>query len=232
MSASRVASIPLFLAGAWPYLSAVNEREVMWIVAGLVIPIVLIWGFLWWISRDLKGNSPSELFDWKMFWLLLSGCVHCYLEFHFVVWRSNSSFVNGMDLYGAADSRYGRPLESGTAAMELITACISGPLCFLLAFAIASRQPWRHPIQIILSTCQIYGLVWFIIQPIFYDQKVASDDPFLFWVIFVGLNAPWAIFPPILLIQSVTAVTRLTRGHSNSMDADGSQLNGNSKKKQ
>ena len=71
-------------------------------------------------------------------------------------------------------------MESGTTAMELITAVIDGPLCFLVAFAAAHNLSWRHPLQIILCTMQLYGLVWFTLQPIYSDTGLAghfSSDP-------------------------------------------------------
>jgi cholestenol delta-isomerase len=81
------------------------------------------------------------------------------------------------------DYRYGDyngMMESGTTAMELITAVIDGPLCFLVVFAAAHDLSWRHPLQIILCTMQLYGLVWFTLQPIYSDTGLAghfSSDP-------------------------------------------------------
>lgn len=75
---------------------------------------------------------------------------------------------------------YGGLMESGTHAMEVITAVIDGPLCFLVAFAAAHDLSWRHPLQLILCTMQLYGLVWFTLQPIWSDTGMAghfSSDP-------------------------------------------------------
>lgn len=75
---------------------------------------------------------------------------------------------------------YGGMMESGTHAMEVITALIDGPLCFLVAFAAAHDLSWRHPLQIILCTMQLYGLVWFTLQPIWSETGLAghfSSDP-------------------------------------------------------
>jgi len=147
------------------------------------------------------------MFSGTIFWLLLCCVVHSYLELHFVFFR-DSWIANGMDLYAAADFRYGRPLEPGTAAMETITGIIVGPLCLLLAYAIVTEKSWRHPLQIVVCTAQMYGLSWFLLHPIFYSLPVASSDPFLFWVIFVGLNAPWGIVPPLLLYNSFKTISQ------------------------
>lgn len=78
---------------------------------------------------------------------------------------------------------YGGVMESGTAAMELITAVFDGPLCFLVAFGATHNLSYRHPLQIILCTCQLYGLTWFILQPMFSDTGIAghfSSDPVIY----------------------------------------------------
>lgn len=75
---------------------------------------------------------------------------------------------------------YGGQLESGTAAMEAITALVDGPLCFIVAYCAAHNHSWRHPLPILLCTMQIYGLVWFTLQPIFSEtglQGHFSSDP-------------------------------------------------------
>ncbi len=71
-------------------------------------------------------------------------------------------------------------MESGTTAMEAITALIVGPMCLLVAFASSHGYSWHHPLQIIVCTCQLYGLTWFTLQPIFSHTGLAghfSSDP-------------------------------------------------------
>mmetsp|Transcript_21462 Transcript_21462/g.35922 ORF Transcript_21462/g.35922 Transcript_21462/m.35922 type:complete len:210 (-) Transcript_21462:126-755(-) len=187
--------------------------ELLWhdwavIFAGLGIGV----GGMFEIIRfSVDEKQESKVYTWTNFWLLLSGVIHCWIEFNFVFFRSNSSFKRALDLYAAADYRYGDyggMMESGTTAMELITALIDGPLCFLVAFAAAHDYSYRHPLQIILCVMQLYGLVWFVLQPIYSDTGIDghfSSDPMLFWLVTVGCNAPWGIFPVILLYQSFAA---------------------------
>lgn len=124
-------------------------------------------------------------------------------------YRSSSSLKPQMDMYAAADFRYGvyegNGMESGTAAMEAITALIVGPLCFVVVYAAVHQLSYFHPLRLVLCTMQIYGLTWFTLQPLFAAgglQEYFSSDQTLFWAIAVGCNAPWAIFPPILWYQS------------------------------
>ena len=109
-------------------------------------------------------------------------------------------------MYAAADFRYQNPMESGTAAMEAITAVIEGPMCFFVAYALINGKQWRWPLQLVLCTMQIYGLMWFMLQPHWspdgFEGHMAVDDAYLFWVIAVGCNAPWGIIPPLLWAQA------------------------------
>lgn len=142
-----------------------------------------------------RGGSPLRAFTPTVFWLLLCFIIHSWIEYSFVFRREGnvSGFQTGMDLYGAADYRYGfgdkLTLESGTAAMEAITAFVSGPLSLLLAWGIVGQKSWRWTVQIIVCTCQMYGLAWFAAHPFFSVEQISSSDPFLYWVIFVGFNA-------------------------------------------
>jgi len=114
-------------------------------------------------------------------------------------------------MYAAGDFRYGIPLESGTAAMEAITAILEGPMCLAVVFAAVMNRSWRHPMQLILTTMQIYGLVWFAIHPYFTEEGYSghfSADPILCWLVAFGANAPWGIFPPILWYKSFSAICK------------------------
>lgn len=84
--------------------------------------------------------------------------------------RSGSILQNVLDCYGTADARYGNfsgSLDSGTAAMEAITALVVGPLCFLVALAAVHDLSWRYPLQLVVSTMQAYGMLWLAVEPIF-----------------------------------------------------------------
>lgn len=100
-----------------------------------------------------------------------------------VFMRSTSTIKPTIDMYAAADYRYGDyggHMESGTAAMECITALLTGPLCFLVVTASVHEFASLHFFQIITCTCQLYGLIWFTLQPLFTTSGIAghfSSDP-------------------------------------------------------
>jgi hypothetical protein len=133
-----------------------------------------------------RGAKPLRAFTPTVFWLLLCVVIHCWLEFSFVFRRTGhvTGFQNSMNLYGAADYRYGfgeqLELEPGTAAMEAITALVTGPLCLLLAWGIVGDKAWRWSVQVLVCTCQMYGLAWFAAHPFFSVEPCSSSDPFLY----------------------------------------------------
>lgn len=70
-------------------------------------------------------------------------------------------------------------MESGTTAMEAITALIVGPLCMLIVLADVHGFSWMHPLRMVVCTMQLYGLTWFVLQPIFslegFEAHFATD---------------------------------------------------------
>ena len=123
--------------------------------------------------------------------------------------RANAYIPNALNLYAAGDWRYGHPqLEAGTRTMEAITALFEGPLCLAVAWGAMRGCAWRHPAQLLLTTCQLYGLAWFALHPAF-DASATQHftaDPVLFWVVAYGLNAVWGLVCPMLWLSSWKAV--------------------------
>mmetsp|Transcript_12821 Transcript_12821/g.17840 ORF Transcript_12821/g.17840 Transcript_12821/m.17840 type:complete len:211 (-) Transcript_12821:144-776(-) len=192
-----------------PEVPVLEVNDWLKVFVPLAVAIYLIF-YVLYLTRP-KTYGGGKVFTVTNFWLILSGVIHSWIEMDFVFSRETSFIAKGLDLYAAADFRYSRPLESGTAAMEAITAILEGPLCVLVAFGAVSKASWRHPVQMVLCALQMYGLVWFTIHPLFTNEGYAghfSADPVLFWVVAVGCNAPWGIVPPILFYQSFRHVCK------------------------
>lgn len=58
--------------------------------------------------------------------------------------------------YAKADSRYASR-DSFTISMEFVTAFLEGPSCFVVVYSLLKRKPWRHILQVVVATCQVYG---------------------------------------------------------------------------
>lgn len=83
--------------------------------------------------------------------------------------------------------------------MESVTAWLWGPLSFLLAFWIIRDSPFRHPLQIIVSTGQLYGDVLYYgtcaFDKLVWGVEYARPEGWYFWGYFVFLNAFWVLGP-------------------------------------
>ena len=176
-------------------------KDILVIVVGLIAIVYALKCILvHYVATTAEEKRVGR--SWEVLWLLISGVIHLWFEGTFVFFRHHEFYLK-MDIYMVADWRYGNPMEPGTRAMEAITSVMEGPLCLLVAYAAVKNKIWRHPAQLIVTTCQIYGLIWFSLHPMF-DSSIQhlSTNPFLFFAVAFGLNGPWGIFPPMLWVQS------------------------------
>lgn len=127
-----------------------TRDQMVYLLTPLVGGMVALYIFLLVIAK-----KRSVVFTPAMFWFIMCIPTHSFVELLFVIDRDSSAAGDALDLYGSADLRYGRPLEHGTAAMELITATFTSFFCLLSAIGIARNASWRHVAIIIASTCQV-----------------------------------------------------------------------------
>lgn len=84
-------------------------------------------------------------------------------------------------------------------SMESITAWCWGPLCFVLASFIVTDNPFRHPLQIIISTGQLYGNVLyyatFAFDSLVYGIEYSRPETYYFYGYYVFLNGFWIVIP-------------------------------------
>jgi len=175
----------------------------------LVYMLVGIGGPLLYLQRSAAqtDGERKRARSGVVIWFVACAFIHTVVELAFVFFRTTSSFRTAMNLYSAADLRYGTRIEAGTGSMETITGLIVGPFCLLTAYGIVKDTRWRHALQLCTSTCQMYGLAWFTLHPLFTTEQQVTHDPFLFVVVLIGMNAPWAIIPPVLWYESFKALS-------------------------
>ncbi|KAI1763863.1 Emopamil-binding protein [Hypoxylon sp. FL1150] len=93
--------------------------------------------------------------------------------------------------YSMSDSRY-LTSHAFVMSMESITAWCWGPLYFLLAAFIVMDNPFRHLLQIIISTGQQYGDVLYYGTCAFdflvYEIEYSRPEGYYFYGYFVLLN--------------------------------------------
>jgi len=83
--------------------------------------------------------------------------------------------------------------------MESITAWCWGPLALVMAYLIVKENPYRHPLQIIISTGQLYGDIlyfgtcWFDLLT--YGIEYSRPENYYYYGYFVLLNGFWIVIP-------------------------------------
>ena len=64
---------------------------------------------------------------------------------------------------------------------------------------ILNDSPFRHPVQTLAATGQLYGVILYYATSIMDDayNGIAYSRPesYYYWAYFIGMNAPWAIIP-------------------------------------
>ena len=83
-----------------------------------------------------------------------------------------------------------------------ITAIYATPMCLWLVWAIRTRHPARHVVQVCLCFGQLYGTLIYFGTAAVNGWRAINPDPLHFWGLFVGLNGLWVIFPLLMLKQS------------------------------
>lgn len=58
--------------------------------------------------------------------------------------------------YGQADARY-LVSDPTIVSIEILTSFLLTPMCVVLAYAILQQTAYRHWLQLVLCTCELYG---------------------------------------------------------------------------
>lgn len=152
-------------------------------------------------------------------WFVLSGSIHLFFEGYFSV--NHKLMGPKQDLFGQlwkeyafSDSRY-LTSDPFVLCMETITAFMWGPGCFAIAWFITTAHPLRHPLQIIVSTGQLYGVILYYATSMFdhyYKGIIYSRPEFLyFWGYYFLMNFFWAVIPTALIWSSIKHTTNAFR---------------------
>ena len=74
-----------------------------------------------------------------------------------------------------------------------------GPICFIIVLMITYNHPLRHPLQALVATGQLYGLLLYYATSMFdlYYRGVSYSRPerYYFWMYFFLANFIWVVIP-------------------------------------
>lgn len=113
--------------------------------------------------------------------------------------------------YSLSDRRY-MTRDPFVVCMETVTAFCWGPLSCVVAWCIIKENPFRHPLQLVVSLGQLYGDVLyyatFFFEEAVFGQVFCRPEMYYFWTYFILLNGFWIVIPFRLCLQSVLATGR------------------------
>jgi len=142
-------------------------------------------------------------------WLIWDVIIHFTLEGSFVILsligtvKDSTSFLALLwKEYGKADKRW-LVSDPTIVSSEMVTVFVAGPLCILLIYAICRRKPYRHWVQLVLCTAEIYG-GWMVFVPdmLVGSPNLVTDNPLYLYVYLIFLNGLWFVVPLLLMYQS------------------------------
>lgn len=163
---------------------------------------VLLLGSSWilLINRTHGLNLSDKL---TCLWFIFCGTLHCFFEGYFVLNYSSLSMKQDLCAqlwkeYSLSDSRY-LTGDSLVLAAEFATVIFWGPLSYVAAICTLRLNPWRYPVQAIVSLAHIYGDTLYISTSLLelFSKGVSHSRPeaLYFWFYFLFLNGIWLVIP-------------------------------------
>ncbi|OAX85076.1 hypothetical protein ACJ72_00548 [Emergomyces africanus] len=187
-----------------------NEWSVPTLIAAFAAGWAVILGFTL-VVLSFVAPKLGRADRLAILWFILTGSIHMFFEGYFVL--NHTRMASSQDFFGQlwkeyslSDSRY-LTSDPFVLCMETITAILWGPLSFLLVYLIASEHPLRHPLQLIVSSGQIYGDVLYYSTSLFdhYYNGLSYCRPeaYYFWFYYVFMNFIWIVIPSYYLVRSM-----------------------------
>ena len=185
------------------------EMSPLAILGYFFIPVIgVIYGSYQFSGLKRFGLERKERYSFV--WFLMCGLIHCVLEGFYVANHNVIQGTKGLlaDIwkeYAKSDSRY-LTRDPNVLAIEILTAAVIGPLCFICAWYILKRKSRQYTLQMFISTSQLYGVLIYYMGAGFDEFIYCSPKPLHFWGYFFGTNAFWVVMPIIMLRNAAAAI--------------------------
>ena len=147
-------------------------------------------------------------------WLLYNAIVHWTIEGPFVFYSLTGTVNSAQGLmadlwkeYAKADARWGVS-DPNIVSLEIFTVFFNGNLTLVLVHAILTDKPYRHFVQVLVNTCELYG-GWMTFAPEWLtgSRNLDTSSPLYLWVYLTFFNGLWVVIPLVLLAQSYVAIS-------------------------
>ncbi|KAK6063568.1 emopamil binding protein [Seiridium cupressi] len=192
-----------------------NDISVPTLISSFAAASIYVFLLTAFVARRVRPSiTNGELLT--AMWFMLCGYIHLFFEGFFAYNNADmparaSLFGQLWKEYALSDRRY-LTRDPFVVCMETVTAFCWGPLSFLVGWYIIKRNPFRHPLQLVVSLGQLYGDVLYY-ATFFFEDSVFGEvfcrpERYYFWAYFVMLNGFWIGIPLKLCVQSVLETGR------------------------
>ncbi|RPB26735.1 hypothetical protein L211DRAFT_750836, partial [Terfezia boudieri ATCC MYA-4762] len=135
-------------------------------------------------------------------WYALNFALHTFFEGAFLLHAPHFTLHSSPTLlaalwreYALADSRYllppTHPSFTFIYAVELITVCVTGPLCAVCVWGVVRRSEWRGVVMVVVAAAHLWGVGMYFLTSWLEGERWCSQVGGYRWGYFWGLNAPW-----------------------------------------
>jgi cholestenol delta-isomerase len=179
-----------------------NKSSVLELLGIFFSACIILFTATYFVAKRVQPNlNGNELIT--IMWFVLSGTIHIFFEGYyaanFQTLGSKQTLIGQMwKEYAFSDSRY-LTQDALVLCVESVTAMFWGPGCLLMAALIILRNPFRYPVQMIVSMGQFYGDILYYATSLFElyvaGKSYSRPEPFYFWFYFVLMNAFWIVIP-------------------------------------
>ena len=177
-------------------------------------------------SSIKPGNAPrlgrSRRLSWHDRIILGLLCffiaVALTVELYWIVYhnelprRSQTDFLAYLfAIYSAGDQAYYRHVSYFALGLETINVFFTQFAHIWLIFAIVKRRPYRHALQLAISSYLAYSVVlYFWVAHLSGYENMPTKNPYAFFI-FVTPNLPWLLANIYLAAHSVAVITQYFR---------------------
>ncbi|KAJ2492392.1 hypothetical protein IWW37_001439 [Coemansia sp. RSA 2050] len=182
-------------------------------VMGGALGAILTCTYVAFSGRRIHGRVLGRLDRLAAMWFVLCAALHCVYELYYLL--HFRTLVMAQDIlastwkeYAKSDSRYlaQAPL---VFALETITVTVTGPLCVVATYGIWTQSLGvRYIAQLCASVLHLYSVALYFGTEMAAAESNCRPEALYYYGYFMAMNAPWAVVPLVLVVQSLGAITR------------------------
>jgi cholestenol delta-isomerase len=167
------------------------------------------------MSNQVMPARDRAIIGFLVLFLLTSVLEAYWLLHHNEMEQRHDFLARLLAIYWPMDHTYRIPGygadKAFTLALERVNTLVSQWLNLFLIFAIVKRKPWRHPLQVVLSTYTAYGTFLYFYVAHITGYRIFSNHESSTYLLFYLINAPWLAFCGYMVCDSCVAITRAFR---------------------